>query len=1344
MTKKRILTLIGIALVMISLPMGIGLARSTQSGKADLLARQERLQKTRITTVQRRAAAARFKQLRQAALSKKGATSTLGTSAMAAAMAMPDPGGVPHYFGPYPNYANSPLPKGPITAVTLVSGGQGYTAPTVMIDDLYGTGGGAIATASFVPNGPIIGITVGDPGAGYSAPIVYILDPTGTGADATAAIGGSLDSLTGGIRKFVDSLPGLNAAGTNNLGQYIPVAIPDTAAYPGDDYYEIELGQYSERLHSDLPPTLLRGYRQTNTGDATVGQFHYLGPLIVAQRDRPVRIKFTNSLPTGMGGNLFIPVDTTVMGAGMGPTGMMYTENRATIHLHGGYVPWISDGTPHQWTTPAGDSAAYPTGVSVYNVPDMPNPGANPPPGELTFYYNNQQSARLMFYHDHAFGITRLNVYAGEAAGYLLTDAVEQDLINGTNVTGVNPGQTPLLPSVGIPLIIQDKTFVDAATIAAQDPTWNWGSMPGMPMTGDLWMPHVYMPNQNPADLSGMNAFGRWHYGPWFWPPTTNITNPPIANLYYDPINAPWEYSLMPATPNPSMAMEAYMDTPLVNGTAYPYLELEPKSYRFRILNACNDRFVNLQFYVADDAVTTADGRTLTEVKMVPAVLTPGFPEGWPIDSREGGAPDPITMGPSFIQIGTEGGFLPAPVVVPNQPIDWNLNPTTFNFGNVSSHALLLGTAERADVIVDFSAYAGKTIILYNDAPAAFPALDTRYDYYTGNPDQTGGGGAPTTQPGYGPNTRTVMQIRVAGTPAAPYDLTALEQAFARTDAKRGVFEVSQDPVLVPQAAYDSAYNAAFPADPYVRIFEESKAFQTLGGTMLTLPLQPKAIQDEQGEAFDSEYGRMSGFLGVQLPAQAGQQRFTLFPYASPPIELVAASMTPMSPMAGDGTQLWKITHNGVDTHTLHFHLFNVQLVNRVAWDNAVSAPDANELGWKETIRVNPLEDTIVALRPVAPTQDFDIPNSIRPIDVTMPLGEILVGGPGGFKDPLGNPVTVLNHEVNFGWEYVLHCHLLGHEEMDMMHGMAFVIAPEAPTGLVGVMVGNGNRRSVDLTWTDNSPNETGFTIQRAADDLFTTGLVSVGLGPNVTAYTDTSVSRNLIYYYRIFASNVVGDIDTVGFPIMTAESGFSNSVMIGADPTPADPTNLTASLQAGPSVLLSWTDNADNETGFVIERALNGGAFAPIATPGPFANTGLVTFTDTTVTGGNTYVYQVKAVRGTISSLYSNAASIAVPDAPAAPSNVTAAGVPRNNNRSRINVAWTDNSTNETGFTLQYATSIDFTTGVVTINLPVNTTTYQTGNLPRNTSYYVRVRSVNGTLPSIWVNATPFPVITP
>ncbi len=126
------------------------------------------------------------------------------------------------------------------------------------------------------------------------------------------------------------------------------------------------------------------------------------------------------------------------------------------------------------------------------------------------------------------------------------------------------------------------------------------------------------------------------------------------------------------------------------------------------------------------------------------------------------GIPDPATKGPDWILIGTEGGFMPKPVVVPQQPIGYNLDPAYFNFGIVNQHSLFLGSAERADVVVDFSAYAGKTLILYNDSPAPVPAGAAPYDFYTGIGDQMDGGGAPNTQPGYGPNTRTIMQIRVA------------------------------------------------------------------------------------------------------------------------------------------------------------------------------------------------------------------------------------------------------------------------------------------------------------------------------------------------------------------------------------------------------------------------------------------------------------------------------------------------------------------------------------------------------------------------------------------------------
>lgn len=288
--------------------------------------------------------------------------------------------GIPHYFGPYANYANSPAPLGRITSLTLDSGGAGYPADTaVTITDAWGTGSGA--TATIVNTGGILSsILLTNAGANYSAPIVSftsVLSPgVGTGAAATALIGRVAGSLSGGIRKFMDSLPGLNVAGQSTRNQYMPIAVADINAYPGCDYYEIELGEYTQQLHRDLPATKLRGYRQTNGTD---NAFHYLGPLIIARRGVPVRIKFTNSLPTGVGGNLFIPVDETIMGAGMGPLPSFgdplmneyYTQNRAAVHLHGGLTPWISDGTPHQWTTPANETTQYPKGVSVKYVPDM-------------------------------------------------------------------------------------------------------------------------------------------------------------------------------------------------------------------------------------------------------------------------------------------------------------------------------------------------------------------------------------------------------------------------------------------------------------------------------------------------------------------------------------------------------------------------------------------------------------------------------------------------------------------------------------------------------------------------------------------------------------------------------------------------------------------------------------------------------------------------------------------------------------------------------------------------------------------------------------------------------------
>ena len=142
----------------------------------------------------------------------------------------------------------------------------------------------------------------------------------------------------------------------------------------------------------------------------------------------------------------------------------------------------------------------------------------------------------------------------------------------------------------------------------------------------------------------------------------------------------------------------------------------------------------------------------------------------------------------------------------------WITDPTRFDVGNVDLHSLLLAPAERADVIVDFSQFAGKTLILYNDAPAAFPARVPSYDYYTGAPDMSPNGAAAIV-PGYGPNTRTVMQVKIAANAPAPaFNLAALEAAFAHQADGSGVFESGQHPIIVGQAAYNSAYGTNFAA----------------------------------------------------------------------------------------------------------------------------------------------------------------------------------------------------------------------------------------------------------------------------------------------------------------------------------------------------------------------------------------------------------------------------------------------------------------------------------------------------------------------------------------------------
>jgi FtsP/CotA-like multicopper oxidase with cupredoxin domain len=993
------------------------------------------------------------------------------------------------------------------------------------------------------------------------------------------------------IRKFVDELPGVGASAANGLGQYIPVAVPDTVTYPGSDYYELAVREYTEQLHSDLPPTRLRGYVQLNRGTDAGGAntvrpagIHYLGPLIRARRDRPVRIKFVNQLPSGEAGDLFLPVDSTTAGNGTGPEGgdAVYPQNRASLHLHGGLTPWISGGSQYQWVTPASETSPYRSGPSLVNVPDMwfddrgrpvrpDTAGAtnDPGPGATTLYFSNAQSARLLYLHDDTYGLTRLGVYAGEAAPYVVGDDVEDELVYG-NAAAPEGGRavdarvaTGTVPAAELPLMIEDKTFVpSAAQLRTTDPTWDlarWGG------EGGLWYPHVYMPNQ---DASGrVTPMGRWDYLPWYWTDYEGTQNGPAPNPLHGAV--PSQPKENPGTPNLSAVPSAFHDTMLVNGTAYPYVKVGRQAYRLRILNACADRQLNLQLYYAvsnEIAETDAGGSPELqtesgEVRMLPAQsgTAGGWPARWPVDTRVGGVPDPQAAGPALYQFANDGGLLPQ--VVTHRPTPVGLerrNPTDqeVSMGEypsvvaVTTKALYLAPGERADVVVDFSKVpAGSKLILYNDAPAPSPNGDSRLDYYTGDRDQTAIGGAPATQAGYGPNTRTIMQFQVDGPAAAPFDLERLEQVLP------AAYAAAQDPALVPTAAYRDVYGdelvpqpGAASAEPQP---EESPSMEMQPEAMqdadaepapdaagaelptetrgaitftplgrqyrLTLPVQGKMVSD----LFDPLFGRKTAALGVDAPLSAIGIR-TAVPYSAidPATEFLALDREAAAAQIGDATQIWRVTHDGTLSHSVTFNGFDVQVLARARREGATRAPDPGELGWKDTLRVDPLESVLIAMRPVLPELPFALPASTRDLDVTRPPG---AEGPFTQLDavtaaPLQRPVV--NASADLSFEAYWGVHLPGGEESHAVRPLVLQGTTTAPTAPAGT-VADGEVR---LSWTPPlfPPPVTGFTVQRGGDEAFTAGLATFAITGEATTYRDATAPSGT-YFYRVRAETAAG-----------------------------------------------------------------------------------------------------------------------------------------------------------------------------------------------------------------------------
>src|SRR6266540_4368397 len=470
-----------------------------------------------------------------------------------------------------------------------------------------------------------------------------------------STIGWYVATQAGWMERAVAQIPG----GTLNPGDVpkfqtamlIPPVMPraGTITMPGGkpaDYYEISMRQLSQQiLPAGMPATTVWGYGAVKSASSRGLLLHHAPSLTIETMwKRPVRIKWINEL-VDAGGNYrphLLPVDPTLHWANP-PGGTAGRDMRLTFtstpgpytgpvpivtHLHGAAgVGDESDGYAEAWYLPdAGNiPAGYATEGTWYDffaAKAASKFGVTGGPGFAIFQYPNDQRESTLWYHDHALGMTRLNVYAGPAGFYLVRGGPEGDKAirdSRSGTTAVLPGPAPNEGDIFPP----NKTYYEIP-IAVQDRSFNTG--------GSLFYP------DSRAFFDGIT-------GPYI--PTTDVS--PIWNP------------------------EFFGNMIMANGNTWPFQRVEQRRYRLRFLNGCQSRFLILDF------------------SNIPGV--------------------------EVSQIGNEGGFLAAPV-----------NLTADN-GN----RLLMGLAERADLIVDFTGVPVGNHVLRNVGPDA--PVEARLGTVEGDPN---------------------------------------------------------------------------------------------------------------------------------------------------------------------------------------------------------------------------------------------------------------------------------------------------------------------------------------------------------------------------------------------------------------------------------------------------------------------------------------------------------------------------------------------------------------------------------------------------------------------------------
>jgi fibronectin type 3 domain-containing protein len=261
-----------------------------------------------------------------------------------------------------------------------------------------------------------------------------------------------------------------------------------------------------------------------------------------------------------------------------------------------------------------------------------------------------------------------------------------------------------------------------------------------------------------------------------------------------------------------------------------------------------------------------------------------------------------------------------------------------------------------------------------------------------------------------------------------------------------------------------------------------------------------------------------------------------------------------------------------------------------------------------------------------------------------------------------------------------------------------------APSALTAKAV---SQSRIDLAWTDNSTNEDGFRIERCSGASCTSFEVVQTVAANTVSLADEALTQATLYRYRVIAFNAID----------TAASSIAQATTLSL---PAAPASLTARAVSTTQIDLAWSDASSNEDGFRVERCSGSACttFAVVATLA--ANAG--TYADSGLTSSTLYRYRVSAFNGAGDASSNVAEASTQTPVPVAPGNMTATSV----STSQINLAWTDNSTNEAGFRLERCTGAGCTAFLSVANLGANVTSFNNTGLTAGTVYRYRVVAHN------------------